>query len=133
MASILVGAGSAIFSALAFSGSNFLFHKLSSSGEERQRHNLTIESFQRDHNSWVEQRQEEIDAEQKQRRAAQRSENHLQELDASMREYATAWIVRNPEPRFFQYYHPSEDQKKKDYLGAVIAVAAIGGAAWYVL
>ena len=133
MASLIALAGGAVVNALAFSGSNFLFHKLSSSDEERKRHDLAIESYQRDHNRWMEDRQQEIDAEQRRRRAAQRSENHLQELDASMREYAKAWEVRNPEPKFSQYYHPSEDQKKKDYLGGLVAVAAIGGVAWYVL
>ena len=111
MASLNALAGCAVINALAFSGSNFLFHKLSSSDEERKWHDLAIESFQQDHNKWVEEKQQEIDAEQKRRRAAQRSENHLQELDQSMREYVKAWEVRNPEPCFFQYYHPSEDQK----------------------
>ena len=133
MASLAIMAGGAFINALTFSGSNFLFHKLSSSDEERKRHDLAIESYQRDHNRWMEDRQEEIDAEQRRRRAAQRSENHLQELDASMREYAKAWEVRNPEPKFSQYYHPSENQKKKDYLGGLVAVAVIGGVAWYVL
>ena len=50
-----------------------------------------------------------------------------------MREYAKAWEVRNPEPKFSQYYHPSENQKKKDYIGGLVAVVAIVGVAWYVL
>ena len=133
MASLIALAGGAVINALTFSGSNFLFHKLSSSDEERKRHDLAIEAYQRDHNKWIEKRQEEIDAEQKRRRAAQRSENHLQELDASMREYAQAWETKNPEPKFYQYYHPSSEQKKKDYLGGFMAIIAIGGVAWYVL
>ena len=133
MASLLALAGGAVINALAFSGTNYMFHKLSSSDEERKRHDLAIEKYQRDHNAWIEQRQNEIDAEQKRRRAAQTAENHMQELDASMREYAKAWKEKNPEPKFYQYYHPSEEQKKKDYLGALVAVAAIGGVAYYVL
>ena len=133
MASLAIMAGGAVVNALSFSSSNFLFHKLSSSDIERKRHDLAIESFQRDHNKWIEKRQQEIDAEQRRRRAAQRSENHLQELDQSMREYAKAWEASNPEPKFYQYYHPSENQKKKDYLGGFIAIIAIGGVAWYVL
>ena len=126
-------AGGAVINALAFSGSNYMFHKLSSSDEERKRHDLAIEEYQKDHNAWIENRQSQIDAEQKRRRAAQTSENHMQELDASIREYASAWAAKNPEPKFYQYYHPGEEQKKKDYLGAVIAIAAIGGVAYYVL
>ena len=52
-------AGGGVINALAFSGSNFLFHKLSSSKEERKRHDLAIDSYQKDHNSWIERRQEE--------------------------------------------------------------------------
>ena len=133
MASLLALAGGAVVNALAFSGSNYLFHKLSASDVERKRHDLAIENFQKDHNAWIEKRQNNIDAEQKRRRAAQTAEDHMQELDASMREYARSWETAHPEPKFYQYYHPSEDQKKKDYLGAFVAVAAIGGVAYYVL
>ena len=133
MASLAIMAGGAVINALAFSGSNFLFHKLSASDEERKRHDLAIESYQRDHNKLIEERQQKIDAEQQRRRAAQRSESHLQELDQSMREYAKAWEVRNAEPKFYQYYHPSENQKKKDYLGGLVAIVAISGIAYYVL
>ena len=133
MASLIALAGGAVINAFAFSGSNFLFHNLSFSDIERKRHDLAIESFQQDHNKWIKKRQEEIDAFAQRRRAAQRSENHLQELDQSMREYAHAWETKNPEPKFFQYYHPSEEQKKKDYIGGFIAIITIGGVAWYVL
>ena len=108
MASLAIIAGGAVINALAFSSSNFLFHKLSSSDEERKRHDLAIESYQRDNNKWIEERQQNIDAEHNRRRAAQRSESHLQELDASMREFAKAWEARNPEPKLSQYYHPWE-------------------------
>jgi len=126
-------AGGAVVNALAFSGSNYMFHKLSASDQERKRHDLATEKYQKDHNTWIENRQSHIDAEQKRRRAAQTVENHMQELDQSMREYARAWEVQNPEPKFYQYYHPSEEQKKKDYLIAISTIAAISGIAWYVL
>jgi len=126
-------AGGAVINALAFSGTNYAFHSLSQSDEERKRHDLAIERYQRKHNAWIEKRQDNIDAEQKRRRSARTAESHMQELDESIEEYAKAWIVRNPEPKFYQYYHPSEDQKKKNYLGALAAVAAIGGIAYYVL
>ena len=133
MASLLALAGGALINAVAFSGTNYMFHNLSSSDEERHSHNLKIEIFQKDHNAWIEKRQNNIDAEQKRKRAARTAEDHMRELDASMREYARAWETANPEPKFYQYYHPSEDHKKKDYLGTFVAVAAIGGVAYYVL
>ena len=133
MASLLMMAGGAVVNALAFSGSNYFFRKLSLSDEERIRHDLAIEKYQKDHNAWIEKRQNELDAEERRRKAAQRSESHLQELDHSMVEYRKAWETRNPEPQFYQYYHPSEDQKKKDYLSAVITITAVGCVAYYVL
>ena len=133
MASLLMMGAGALVNALAFSGTNYMFHKLSASDEERKRHDLAIEKFQKDYNAWIKLRQNNIDAEQKRKRAARTAEDHMQELDASMREYARAWETANPEPKFYQYYHPNEDQKKKDYLSAFVAVTAIGVVAYYVL
>jgi len=128
----MLGAGAAI-NALAFSGSNWMFHQLSSSDEERKRHDLAIENEQKARNSWLKRRQEEFDAERKRREQAKSAEYNLQELDASMLEYAQAWEAANPRPQFNQFYHPSEQQKGKDRLGALVAVAVVGGAAWYFL
>ena len=126
-------AGGALINALAFSGTNFLFHKLSADGDERKRHDLALEKYTRDYHTWLENRQNKLDLERKRRLAAQTSEKHMQELDQSMVEYARALDARAPMPQFFQYYHPSEAQKKKDYIGALVAIGAIGGIAYYVL
>ena len=133
MASLAMLAGGALINALAFSGTNFLFHKLSAGDEERKRHDLALEKYTRDYHTWLENRQNRLDLERKRRLAAQTSEKHMQELDQSMVEYARALDAQNPKPQFFQYYHPSEAQKKKDYLGALVAIGAIGGIAYYVL
>ena len=53
MSIAMIGAG-ALVNALAFSGTNFLFHKLFSSDVERKRHDLAMEQFTRDHNIWLE-------------------------------------------------------------------------------
>ena len=48
MASLLSTIGSAVVNALAFSGSNFVFSRLTDHGEEEcKSHNLTIEKLQR--------------------------------------------------------------------------------------
>ena len=133
MASLLALAGGALINAVAFSGNNYMFHNLSSSDKERHRHNLATENFQKNHNAWIEKRQNMIDAQQKRRQSAQTAGDHMLELDSSMRQYATAWEAEHPKPKFHQYYHPSEHQKKKDYLSALVSIAAIGGFAYYVL
>lgn len=133
MATLLALAGGAVINALAFSGSNYMFHKLSSSDEERERHDKATESEQKARNAWLQKRQENFDAERRRQEQARTSEGHFQELDASMREYARSWEEANPKPQFHQYYTPSAAQQKKDYVGALVAIAAIGGAAYYFL
>ena len=130
MASLLAVTGGAIINALAFSGTNYAFHSLSGSEEERKRHDLAIEKYQRDHNAWIERRQAKLDAGAERLRRAEKSEKHLSETDMSMVEYAKAF---DPEPQFYQYYHPSEDQKKKDYVFALATVVGVGAVAYYVL
>ena len=48
MASLLLTIGGAVMNALAFSGTNFLFSRLTDHGEEeRKRHDLALELLQR--------------------------------------------------------------------------------------
>ena len=48
MASLMMMAGGAIVNALAFSGSSFLFSKLSKNDEERVRHDKAVDKMQKD-------------------------------------------------------------------------------------
>ena len=63
MASIGFLIGGAMINALAFSGSNFLFSRLSreSINTERQRHDKAIEDLQRAQIEWAKKRQEQLD------------------------------------------------------------------------
>ena len=57
MATLAVMIGGAAINALAFSGSNYLFSKLSDHGKaERKRHDLAIEEFQKDRDEWNKER-----------------------------------------------------------------------------
>ena len=48
MASVLFTSGGAVINALAFSGTNFVFSRLTDHGaEERKRHDLTLEKLQK--------------------------------------------------------------------------------------
>ena len=73
MASLLMMGVGAVVNALAFSGSNYFFRKLSLSDKERIRHDLKIEKYQKDHNIWFEKRQEK----KRRRRAAQKSSSEI--------------------------------------------------------
>ena len=53
MASLLFTVGGGVVNALAFSGTNFVFSRLTDHGEqEHQRHDLTLEKFQRARDEW---------------------------------------------------------------------------------
>ena len=55
--------GGALVNALAFTGSSYLFHRLSANsiGTERARHNVAIEQLQRAQIEWAHKRQQRID------------------------------------------------------------------------
>ena len=80
--------GGAIVNAFAFSGSNFLFHKLSSSSEERKRHNKAMEKLNHDRDEWVKKRQERIDFINNKLRKERNSEFKFTQLNKAMEEYA---------------------------------------------
>ena len=60
MASVAMLIGGALANALNFTGSSYLFHRLSvnSIDAERARHNLAIEQLQRAQIEWVHKRQQ---------------------------------------------------------------------------
>ena len=55
--------GGALANALAFTGSSYLFHRLSADNidAERKRHDAAIEALQKAHIEWAHKRQERID------------------------------------------------------------------------
>ena len=54
--------GGAAASAVAFSGTNYEFSKLSDHGaDERKKHNRAIEKLQKDRDSWFKERQQRLD------------------------------------------------------------------------
>ena len=60
MASVAMLIGGALANALAFTGSSYLFHRLSkdSIDAERKRHNLAIEALQKAQIEWAHKHQE---------------------------------------------------------------------------
>ena len=60
MASIVILIGGALANALAFTGSNYLFHRLSADNidAERKNHDAAIEALQKAQIEWAHKRQE---------------------------------------------------------------------------
>ena len=100
MASIAMLVGGALVNALAFSGSNYLFTMLKSSGAdvELRRQGHALKTFQG--------------------------------VDKVMRIYAEVTrkniVPLAPEPQLSDYYHPSDDQKDREIAFVLIEMAATG-------
>ena len=89
MASIAMLVGGALANALAFTGSSYLFHRLSADNidAERKRHDAAIEALQKAPVEWAHKRQERIDFINDQLRLERKAETKFTELNDAMREY----------------------------------------------
>ena len=81
--------GGALANALAFTGSSYLFLRLSknSINKDRKRDDLAIEKLQKAQIEWAQKRQQRIDFINKQLRLERKAETKFTELNYAMREY----------------------------------------------
>ena len=81
--------GEALANALAFTGSSYLFHRLSADNidAERKRHDAATEALQKAQVEWAHKRQERIDFINNQLRLERKAETKFTELNEAMREY----------------------------------------------
>ena len=79
----------ALANALAFTGSSYLFHRLSADNidAERKRHNAAIEALQNTQIEWTYKCQQRIDFINNQLRLERKAETKFTELNEAMREY----------------------------------------------
>ena len=76
MASVLFTIGGAVLNARAFSGTNFVFSRLTDHGaEERRRHDLALEKLQRARDEWNRDRMKRLDFMNKRLREKMRREH----------------------------------------------------------
>ena len=125
---MLFGAG---INALAFSGSNYMFSKLSNHGEaERKRHNEAIEKLQKDRNSWVKERQQRLDFINQQLQPERHAEHTFTEVDNAMEAYFIATDKKLPplrsKPVLSDFYHPSDQQKNNEILFITSSLGLMG-------
>ena len=134
MATLLALAGGAIINALAFSGTNYLFHKLSGD-EERRRHDLAVEKTQADHVKWEEGRQERLDFITQRLREQNKAIKDLKNLDKAMFEYYQARKTYSnlpdlkplgKEPVLSDYYTPSPQQMNAELLLIIGGLVLVG-------
>ena len=84
----------------AFTGSSYLFHRLSAYNidAERKRHNAAIEALQKAQVEWAHKHQERIDFINNQLKLERKAETKFKELNDAMREYHEVFSHELPPP-----------------------------------
>ena len=115
---------------LAFTGSSYLFHRLSkdSIDTERKRHDVAIEKLQAAQIEWAHKCQQRIDFINNQLRLERKAETKFTELNDAVREYHEVFGHELPplhrEPVLSDYYTSSDEQHHQE-LG-FIAISMVG-------
>ena len=124
--------GGAIVNGVAFTGSSYLFHALDkpNSDKERKRHDLAIEQLSRDTELWNEERKRKLDFINQELMKRNIAARDLKNMDDAMNLY-NIFIKDNkitipPKPTLSQYYQPSEEQRKYEYLWIILGTGVIG-------
>ena len=137
MASIGFLIRGAMINALAFSGSKFLFSRLSreSIDTERKRHDKAIEDLQRTQIEWAKKRQERLDYINNQIIKERKAEKRFTDLNSAMQEY---FIVTGRQleplpskPVLSDFYVPSEDHHNHELAFITLSMIGIGAFLWY--
>ena len=120
--------------ALAFSGSNFVFSRLTDHSEEqRKRHDLALEKLQKARDEWNEDQMKRLDFINRRLREKNEARKYINNVDEAMLEYYRVFARQikplPPEPKLSDFYHPSEAQKN----GELLFVAVGTGIATYAL
>ena len=108
--------GGTLANALAFTGSSYLFHRLSNDSidTKRKRHDFAIEQLQKAQIEWAHKRLQRIDFINKQLRLERKAETKFTELNDALREYHGVFGHKLPpllqEPVLRNYYTPSDEQ-----------------------
>ena len=125
MSSLLFTVGGAVVNALAFSGTNFVFSRLTDhSEEERKRHDLALEKHQRARDKWNEDQMKPLDFINKRQRKKNDARAYINNVDEAMLECYQVFAKQTkpllPEPQLSDFYHPSELQKNGELLFVVV-------------
>ena len=127
-----------MINALAFSGSNFLFSRLSreSIDVERKRHDKAIEDLQRAQINWAKKRQERLDYINSEIMKEHKAEKRFIDLNSAMQQY---FLVTGrhleplpPKPVLSDFYVPSEDHHNGELAFIItLSMVGIGAFLWY--
>ena len=137
MVSVAMLIRGALANALAFTGSSYLFHRLSADNidAERKRHDAVIEALQKAQIKWEHNRQQRIDFINKQLRLEHATETKFTELNEAMREYHEVFGHELPPlprgPVLSDFYTPTDEQHYKELGFIALSMIGIGGVLYY--
>ena len=137
MASVAMLIGGALANALAFTGSSYLFHRLSADNidADRKRHDAAIEALQAAQIKWVHNRQQRIDFINNQLRLERKAKTKFTELNDAMREYHEVFGHKlQPLPRepvLSNFYTPTDEQHYRELGFIALSMIGIGGVLCY--
>ena len=123
--------------ALAFTGSSYLFHRLSvdNTDAERKRHDAAIEALQKAQMEWAHKHQQRIDFINNQLRLERKAETKFTELNDAMREYHEVFGHElQPLPResvLSDYYTLTDEQHYRQLGFIALSMIGIGGVLYY--
>ena len=129
MASIAIMIGGAILNATTFVGGSYLAKYLSGNNvdAERKRHDLALEKYEKDYQTWQKSRQRVMDWYSQRRDKEDIAARDLSNTDEALKLYNRVHeavdqpqITLGKEPNFSNYYKPSESQKT----GEIVYVSA---------
>ena len=131
--------GGALANALAFTGSSYLFHRLSADNidAERKRHDTAIEALQAAQLEWAHKQQQRIDFINNQLRLERKVETKFTELNDAMREYHEVFGHELPplprKPVLNDFYTPTNEQHYRELGFIVLSMIGIGGVLYYLV
>ena len=133
--------GGALANALAFTGSSYLFHRLSADNidAERKRHNAAIEALQKAQIEWTHKHQQRINFINNQLMLERKAETKFTELNDAMREYhevfghklSGALPPLPQEPVLSDYYTPTDEQHYRELGFIALSMIGIRGVLYY--
>ena len=137
MVSVAMLIRGALANALAFTGSSYLFHRLSADNidVERKRHDAAIEKLQAAQIEWAHKHQQRIDFINNQLRLERALETKFTELNDAMREYHEVFGHDLPplpqEPVLSDFYTPTDEQHYRELGFIALSMIGIGGVLYY--
>ena len=131
MATIAMMVGGAVLNATTFVGGSYLARYLSGSNHdaERERHDKALEKYQRDYEEYHEKRSKLLDWYAQKMKMKREGEQHFINTDEALKLYRKVHSMNYdlpPEPKFSDYYKPSNSQKTGEMIYVGGGMLALG-------